>query len=133
MTLSLRTKTTFGITALVTALVMFAAPVAAQFDPLETICEDTPSATVCQERVDPGTDPVSGDDGILMRVINIMAMIVAVISVIIIIIAGITMTLSAGDSNKVASSRNAIIYALVGLAVIAVSRSIVIFVINRVQ
>ncbi len=103
------------------------------FDPLGTTCLEAPESTICKERdATLQKNPVTGDDGVLTKIVNLVAVAVSIISVIIIIIAGITMSLSAGDSNKVQSSRNAIIYALVGLVVVALSRAAVVFVINRV-
>ena len=126
---------------------LFVAPASAQFDPLASTCfeengdvkanlieEDGSIPAVCQEALNQqGEDnPLTGQDGTLTRVANILAVVTGVIAVIIIVVAGITMTLSNGDSGKVQSSRNAIIYATVGLVVVALARSIVIFVINRV-
>ena len=115
--------------------VPLASPVGA-FDLFAQVCEDDPEAAVCQEvgEVGEGEDavnPVSGEDGILIRVANIIAVVSAVIAVIIIVIAGLTMVLSSGDSGKIKESRDAIIYAAVGLVVIALARTIVGFVATR--
>jgi hypothetical protein len=113
--------------------------VSAQFDPLETSCLDkngdrrTDSA-VCNEVTAQETadqNPLIGPDGTITQAANLIALATAVIAVIVIIVAGLTMVLSSGDSGKVKSSRDAIIYAVVGLAVIALARSIVVFVVNR--
>jgi hypothetical protein len=113
----------------------------AQFDPLEKVCADTPEATVCQEKTaaqagfdpdNPNTNnPLSGDDGLLIRVANFLAIVTAVIAVIISVIAGLMMVLSSGDSGKVSSARDTIIYAAVGLVVVALARSILVFIVNR--
>ncbi len=104
-------------------------PVAASaFEPLGPGCEGAPSSAVC---ADPGigSNPVNET---LITAINLLSIVGGIIAVIIIIIAGINMTLSSGDSGKVTSSRNSIIYALVGAVVIVLARSIVIFVITKV-
>lgn len=106
---------------------------AATFDPLEAACERTPESAICKEKeATKGESFLSGENGVLMNVVNLFSLVVAVASVIIITVSGITMSLSSGDSAKVQSSRDAIIYSVVGLAVVALSRAIVIFVINRV-
>ena len=124
---------------------LLAAPLASPagaFDILGQACEedpedpDAPVPAVCQEAKQPGTgedaiNPISGEDGIIIRVANIIAVVSAVIAVIIIVIAGITMVLSGGDSGKIKESRDAIIYAAVGLVVIALARTIVGFVATR--
>ena len=99
-------------------------------DPFASSCQANPGAAVCQEAQTDGTDPLTSPNGTLNRVVNILALISGTIAVIIIIVAGITMILSGGDSTKVQNSRNAIIYAVIGLVVIAVARGIVALVVN---
>jgi hypothetical protein len=104
------------------------------FDPFAGSCEvdGTGDAAICNERVDGNTDPLAGENGAINQIANIIAIFAGVVAVIIIIIAGITMILSGGDSTKVQNSRNAIIYAAVGLVVIVLARGIVALVINLV-
>ena len=117
-------------------LPVFSGAASAQFNPLETSCEGLgDNSAVCNEADNgqtTGEQPLVGDEGILTKVTNILALVAAVIAVIIIIIAGIGMTLSGGDGNKVSNSRNAIIYAAIGIAVIVVARGLVLFIINRI-
>ncbi len=109
-----------------------ASPVAAQQNVLEDACLEAPNSTVCLENTKRSIDPVSNETGILKKVINILSVVVGVVAVIMIIIAGFTMVLSGGDPAKVKSSRDTIIYAAVGLVVVALAQTIVIFVVNRV-
>jgi len=120
------------------------------FDPLQGSCDaflefdsdgtatrvKDPNAAIpatCSELLSTqNEDPVVGSNGVLTKVTNLVSVAVAVASVIIIIVSGITMTLSSGDPSKVKSSRDAIIYAVVGIVVVAVARTIVLFVFNRV-
>ncbi|HMT56096.1 MAG TPA: hypothetical protein PKD20_04435, partial [Candidatus Saccharibacteria bacterium] len=67
------------------------------------------------------------------NVANLLSAAVGVAAVIVIIVAGVNMTMSQGDSGKVKASRDAIIYAAVGLVVVALSRTIVYFVVNRTR
>lgn len=71
------------------------------------------------------TNPIYGPDGVLTRAINIISIVVGIVSVIVIIIAGIRMSLSQGDSNKIASSRSQIIYAVIGIVVAVLAQSVV--------
>lgn len=64
--------------------------------------------------------------------INLISVVVGIIAVIMIIIGGIRFILSDGDSAKVSTARNTIIYALVGLILVAFAQIIVKFVLNRV-
>lgn len=100
---------------------------ASQFDPLSKTCEGNSDSAICQENAQ-GDDPVTGADGVIVTAGNIVAGVTAIIAVVVIIVAGITMTLSGGDSSKVQKSRDAIIYAAIGLVVVALARAIVVFV-----
>jgi hypothetical protein len=82
-----------------------------------------------------GSAGCAGDsslDGIIATVINIMSMVVGVIAVIMIIIGGIKYVTSSGDSNNVNSAKNTILYAIVGLVVVALAQVIVRFVLGKV-
>jgi len=64
-------------------------------------------------------------------VINILSVVVGAVAVIMVIMAGFRYITSAGDSNKIASAKNTLIYALVGLAIVMLAQLIVQFVINK--
>lgn len=101
------------------------------FNPIPEECQD-PSLqgnTVCQPVTN--TDPVVGNDGIIMKIANIMAWFGAAIAVIMIMFAGFRLAKSSGDSSKVTQARETIIYALIGLVVIIAARFIVGFVISK--
>lgn len=65
-------------------------------------------------------------------VINILSFIVGLAAVIVIIIAGLRYITSGGDSSSVSGAKNAIIYAVIGLVIVALAQVIVQFVLNRV-
>ncbi len=79
------------------------------------------------------TNPVSGSGGVLMQAINLIAIGGGIAAVIVIIVAGVRFITSNGDPNNVTAARNTILYAVIGLVVIVVSRSIVVFVINYIN
>ncbi len=70
-------------------------------------------------------------DAIISNVINIISLIVGVVAVIMIIIGGLRYITSSGDSGQVGNAKNTIIYAIVGLIVVALAQVIVRFVVNR--
>lgn len=87
------------------------------------------------------TDPVAADEDqdaearvndIIALVINIFSVVVGVISVIMIIIGGLKYITSAGDSGNVTSAKNTILYAVIGLVIVALAQLIVRFVLQRV-
>jgi len=70
-------------------------------------------------------------DGTLGSIINLLSIIVGVAAVIIIIVNGFRFVVSAGDANSVGSAKNGIIYAIVGLILVALAQIIVRFVLNK--
>jgi cytochrome bd-type quinol oxidase subunit 2 len=69
--------------------------------------------------------------GILSTAINIFSLVVGVIAVIMIIVGGLRYITSGGDSGKVGAAKTTIIYALVGLVVVALAQLIVRFVLTQ--
>lgn len=70
---------------------------------------------------------------IVRTVIIILSFIVGVAAVIMIIIGGFKYVTSNGDSNAITSAKNTLIYALVGLVIVAMAQFIVQFVLNKVK
>jgi len=68
---------------------------------------------------------------IIATVINIFSVVVGVVAVIMIIIGGLKYVTSSGDSSNVTSAKNTILYAIVGLIIVALAQIIVKFVLNR--
>jgi uncharacterized membrane protein len=68
---------------------------------------------------------------LLRRIINIFSWIVGVIAVIMIIVGGLKYITSGGDSSNVSSAKNTILYALVGLVIVALAQFIVRFVLGQ--
>lgn len=113
------------IAAILSTPFVFASRVAA-FDTLEQTCDGTSTSeksTVCQDKKTV-TDPVTGSDAIVPKVANIMALVGGIIAVVIIMINGLKLMTSVGDSSKLTETRNAIIYASVGLVIIVTARII---------
>ncbi len=71
-------------------------------------------------------------DGVIQVAVNILSAVVGVASVIMIIISGFKYITAGGDSNSIASAKNTIIYALVGLTIAALAQVIARFVLHRV-
>lgn len=81
---------------------------------------------------DPGGEEAATRVNDLLRdVINIFSVIVGVIAVIMIIVGGLKYITSGGDSGNVSSAKNTIIYALVGLVIVALAQFIVRFVLGK--
>lgn len=81
----------------------------------------------------PTSDPLTGTNGVIVKATNIIALAAGVAAVIIMILAGFAYITSSGDSSKTARARDTIIFAAVGIAVVALSRAIVMFIVSRIH
>ncbi len=68
---------------------------------------------------------------ILTTIINIFSWIVGIVSVIMIIYGGFRYIISGGDSNGVTAAKNTILYAIIGLVIVALAQVIVQFVLTK--
>jgi Type IV secretion system pilin len=77
-------------------------------------------------------DPATGRglQKILKAVTTVFAWVLGILAVILIIFGGLKYVTSGGDSNKVSSAKNTILFAIVGLVVAAVAQPFVNFVIS---
>jgi len=89
------------------------------FDPSSTTCVNDPATA--QDKV----------DSIVKLVINIFSLIVGIVSVIMIIIGGLKYITSGGDSGNITGAKNTILYAIIGLVVVALAQVIVRFVLAK--
>lgn len=64
------------------------------------------------------------------KVINIFSIIVGIVAVIMIIVGGFRYVTSGGASDKVGGAKNTLIYAIIGLIIVALAQAIVHFVLN---
>lgn len=70
-------------------------------------------------------------DSTIKTVINLISLAVGIVSVIMIIIGGLKYIMSAGDSNNISGAKNTIMYAIIGLVVVALAQLIVKFVLSK--
>lgn len=77
-------------------------------------------------------NPITGPSGALTRVTTLVAYIAGIAAILIMIIGGIMYILSGGDSAKVSTAKNTVLYALIGLVVVILARTIIVFVIGKV-
>lgn len=123
------------------ALFMFAVPlvavgsVSAGTNIKEGLCEGanldltSPSTTGSRANCDPGAE--GNLQGLINRIINIISVIVGVIAVIMIIFGGFRYITSGGNDASVAAAKNTILYALIGLIIVALAQVIVKFVLQN--
>lgn len=87
----------------------------------------TPNTTCTADTADNN----SGLNKIIRFVINIFSLVVGAISVIMIIYAGFKYITSGGNDSNVTSAKNTIVYALIGLVIVALAQIIVRFVLSK--
>lgn len=119
--------------ALVLGLTFVTAPLVSAAPVLQDACKGAGAASaVCQDR-NQTANPVTGANGILYKAGRIVAIIAAIVAVFVIMAGGVTYITANGDSNKIATARNMIIYAAVGLAVIGIAGAIVTLIVNTID
>lgn len=120
----------------VVALLAVVAPRAASA--LDFFPEGNPATDVCAQKPDApacsgdGEDNITGTDGIILRAAGLVALLASVAAVIGMMIAGMMMISANGDSSKISNARQMIIYTAVGLVVVFVARTVVVFIVNNV-
>ncbi len=72
----------------------------------------------------------SSVNGLISTAVNILSMVVGALAVVMVIVSGFKYMTSSGDSNRVNSAKNTLIYALVGLAIAILAKVIVVYVLN---
>jgi|SRR5581483_1995153 len=87
-------------------------------------------AAVCSNEVT--NDPLTGPNGVLGKVTKDVALFAGATAVIIMMVGGFMYILSNGDSGKVSTAKDTILYAAVGLVVIALAQTLIVFVIDRI-
>lgn len=70
---------------------------------------------------------------VLVVIMNILTIVAGVVAVVMIIVSGLKYVTSGGESQAVASAKRSLIYAVVGLVVVALSQFIVKFVLENLQ
>jgi uncharacterized ferredoxin-like protein len=77
-------------------------------------------------------NPISGPNGLLHKITLFIALIAGAAAIILLIVGAIRFITSGGDSNAVSSAKGTIVNALIGLAIIVFSASIITFVVDRI-
>jgi type IV secretion system pilin len=103
------------------------------FDLFGDVCSGQgSSSTACQEKLNRGGENrLSGPNGIIKTAANIMALVTGIAAVIVIIIGGLSFVTAGGNAEQAATARRRVLFALVGLVVVALAWSIVTFATNH--
>lgn len=106
--------------------------VGAQADIEDNLCKGANLSFTNSGDCQPGGEAENTVNNLIEDIINILSVVVGVIAVIMIIVGGIKYILSGGDSGNVTTAKNTILFALVGLVIVALAQIIVKFVLSRV-
>lgn len=90
--------------------------------------EATADSEVCTANT---TNPVSGTEGVILGVVNILSFVIGVAAVIMVILGGLKYITSNGDANSISAAKNTVLYALIGLVVAASAQVIVRFIVSN--
>lgn len=71
-------------------------------------------------------------NAIIKRIINLLSVIVGVVAVIMIIIGGLRYITSGGSDTSVTGAKNTILYAIIGLVIVALAQILVRFILRQV-
>jgi hypothetical protein len=86
-------------------------------------------SAVCNSNT--GKDPLTGSDGALAKITNIIAFIAGALAVIMVIYGSLKYVTSGGDSGNVKSAKDTVFFALIGIVVIVASRTLILFVLGK--
>jgi cytochrome bd-type quinol oxidase subunit 2 len=125
------------------SLVMLAVPIAiavpaaalTQTDINNNLCQGsnldlTQAGTNCSSNLDNPNDKVTN---LIKKIINILSVIIGAIAVVMIIVGGFRYITSGGNAEGTKAARQTIVYAIVGLIIVALAQIIVHFVLNSVN
>jgi hypothetical protein len=88
---------------------------------------DNPSAAECAT-----SDATEKINNLIRTVVNLLSVIVGVIAVIMIIVGGLRYITSGGNDTSVTGAKNTILYAIIGLVIVALAQVLVRFTLNKV-
>lgn len=90
-------------------------------------------SSACQDKNLGGGNPVYGPQGVITKIFNMISLVVGVAAIISIIAAGTKFVTSGNNPEEVNKAREYIQYAVIGLAVAALSQALVKLVLTRIS
>jgi hypothetical protein len=79
-----------------------------------------------------GDDATDKINSLIQTIVNLLSAVVGVVAVIMIIVGGLRYITSGGNDTSVTGAKNTILYAIIGLIIVALAQLIVHFVLNKV-
>jgi Type IV secretion system pilin len=107
-------------------------------NPTGSLCSGAKNLQISSETTDNSECTGEGDDDptgkvneLITQIINIFSVVVGIVAVIMIIYGGFKYITSGGDSGNVTGAKNTILYAIIGLIIVALAQFIVRFVLSK--
>jgi hypothetical protein len=95
------------------------------------LCADeAANSVVCQDKTD--KNPVTGQNGLFIKIANIIAYVAGAAAVIVMIVSSIRYITSGGDSGKIASAKGALINSAVGLLIVVLAKFLITYVLGKI-
>lgn len=88
---------------------------------------ENPTGAACSDAN--GTDKIND---IVHTIINLLSAVVGIVAVIMIIVGGLRYITSGGNDTSVTSAKNTILYAVIGLVIVALAQILVRFTLNKI-
>lgn len=90
---------------------------------------DSPNVSSCAGE----TDATTKINNIIHTIVNLLSVLVGIVAVVMIIIGGLRYITSGGNDTSVTGAKNTILYAIVGLVVVALAQIIVHFTLSKLS
>jgi hypothetical protein len=128
--LVLATLSVLFIGGLPLATIAAQAPAVDPSNTTKQVCEATGNTSpACNQGSD---NPISGSNGIILKVVQLILIGAGVISVLMIMLGGWAYVTSQGDPQKLKGAKDTILYAIIGLVIAGSAQAIISFVFKRI-
>lgn len=127
------------ISGIFITLVLPSAHIYAETNVLDPACagfsaSDPDAPTLCKDnqvKQSTSDNSIYGKNGIISKVVQLLAILIGIVAVIMVIIGGFKYVMSSGNPESINSAKNTILYAIIGLVVAVLAQYIIIFVISK--
>ncbi len=130
---SLKTRIILAVTIFLSAAVLLSVaqrPVAAASDFKGELCGGASlelNAGSCK-----GDNSENKLNDLIGSIINVFSLVIGVVAIVMLLIGGLKFITSSGDAGRLTSAKQTIIYALVGLIIVALAQAAVRFILNKI-
>lgn len=88
---------------------------------------NAPRSEVCAEQ----GDPIAGSNGLIYDAVQLVSVVAGIVAVVMIMYSGFLYITAGGDNNKVQEAKKTLTWSVIGLIVVVLARSIILFVISK--